>query len=157
MGIEIERKFLAQGDGWRAAAGSGTRMRQGYVVVGPSASVRVRMSGEHAWLGIKSMTAGVTRAEFEYEIPRADADRILDHLCSGVIIEKTRYRLEHGDHVWVIDVFDGENAGLIVAEIELSSESEVFSKPDWAGEEVSHDPRYYNAVLSERPYRTWDH
>lgn len=130
-------------------------MRQGYLIGSPSASVRVRVSGDQAWLNIKSGTVGVTRAEFDYEIPRADANRILDDLCPGVIIEKTRYRLEHGDHVWEVDVFDGENAGLIVAEIELASESEDFSKPEWAGEEVSHDPRYYNSVLSERPYRSW--
>ena len=130
-------------------------MRQGYLLGSPSASVRVRVSGEQAWLNIKSKTIGVTRAEFDYEIPRADADSILDTLCSGTIVEKTRFLVEHGSHVWEIDVFDGENDGLIVAEVELSSEDEAFSKPDWAGQEVSDDPRYYNSVLSERPYRTW--
>lgn len=155
MAVEIERKFLVRDDSWRASAGSGTRMRQGYLLGSPLASVRVRVSGSQAWLNIKSKTVGVTRAEFDYEIPRADADLILDSLCSGAIVEKTRYLVEHGGHVWEIDVFDGENDGLIVAEVELSSEDEAFSKPVWAGQEVSHDHRYYNSVLSERPYRSW--
>jgi len=155
LAVEIERKFLVQGDSWRAAAGIGTQMRQGYLIGSPLASIRVRVNGGRAWLNIKGRTISVTRAEFDYEIPRADADRILDDLCSGAIIEKTRYRIEHGHHVWEVDVFDGENAGLVVAEIELESESEAFSRPDWVAEEVSHDPRYYNVRLAECPYQDW--
>ena len=104
----------------------------------------------------RRVTVGVTRAEFEYEIPCADAERILDNLCSGPGVEKTRYRIDHAGHVWEIDVFEGDNDGLIVAEIELQSEKDVFTKPEWAADEVSHDPRYYNTALAEQPYRSWN-
>lgn len=155
MAMEIERKFLVGDDSWRAGAGEGIHYRQGYLSNDESCSIRVRVAGKRAWLGIKSATAGVSRREYEYPIPWEDAEAILGDLCSGPLIEKTRYRLTVGAHTWEIDVFEGDNEGLVVAEIELSREDEVFGRPTWLGPEVSDDPRYYNACLAERPYRTW--
>lgn len=160
MAIEIERKFLLLNDTWRAAADAGTQYRQGYLsrVTGTDAarsSVRVRTDGACAYLNIKSATLGIRRQEFEYEIPLTDAETILADLCVGAVVEKTRYHVTVGAHVWEIDVFSGENAGLIVAEIELRHEDEAFVRPDWLGAEVSDDPRYYNVCLAEWPYSSW--
>lgn len=160
MAIEIERKFLVLNEDWRAAADGGTVYRQGYLsrVTGTDAvrsSVRVRSDGERAFLNIKSATLGIRRQEYEYPIPAADAAALLADLCVGAVVEKTRYRVRAGRHVWEIDVFAGANAGLVVAEIELSREDEVFERPDWLGAEVSDDPRYYNVCLAERPYSSW--
>ncbi|MBI5463074.1 MAG: CYTH domain-containing protein [Gammaproteobacteria bacterium] len=160
MAIEIERKFLVLNDDWRAAADAGTQYRQGYLsrVTGPEAvrsSVRVRTDGERAFLNIKSATLGIRRQEYEYAIPLADAEAMLAELCVGARVEKTRYHVRVGAHVWEIDVFGGANTGLIVAEIELGHEDEVFERPDWLGAEVSDDPRYYNVCLADRPYGSW--
>jgi adenylate cyclase len=155
MATEIERKFLLLDDGWRAAADAGTLMRQGYLIGAEQASVRVRIAGEHAHLNIKSATLGVHRQEYEYEIPLADANEILDSLCEGPLIEKTRYHVHHGDHTWEIDVFCGDNEGLVVAEIELDTAAEDFARPPWLGQEVSDDPRYYNVCLVKHPYKDW--
>lgn len=155
MATEIERKFLVIGDAWRGAAAPGVRFRQGYLSATGKASVRVRVEGEQANLNIKSATLGVRRLEFEYPIPLEDANQMLDGLCTGGIVEKTRYRVPVGGHTWEVDVFEGANAGLVVAEIELDHEDEVFAKPDWAGAEVSDDPRYYNVCLAEHPYSSW--
>lgn len=158
MGIEIERKFLVKNDDWRTAEDGtplqGIRFRQGYLAEG-NATVRVRCEGEEGRLTIKSNTQGVSRLEFEYAIPIADAEQLLDKLCKKPLIEKTRYvRHEHG-MCWEIDVFDGENDGLIVAEVELSSEEQAFRLPAWVGAEVSADGRYYNVNLVKHPYREW--
>jgi CYTH domain-containing protein len=153
MAIEIERKFLVRGDDWRSGA-VGTDYRQGYLAIEPQCSVRVRLAGDGAWLTIKGASAGLVRPEFEYPVPRDDAEALLD-LCLPGVISKTRYVLTHGRHRWEIDEFHGDNAGLFLAEIELESEDEAFDKPDWLGEEVSHDARYYNAALSSRPYCQW--
>lgn len=160
MGIEIERKFLVLNDRWRAAADAGMRYRQAYLsrVTGADAvrsSIRVRTDGEHAYLNIKSATLGIRRQEYEYEIPLAEAEAMLADLCVGAVVEKTRYHVTVGAHVWEIDVFEGGNAGLIVAEIELGHEDEAFERPDWLGAEVSDDPRYYNVCLADRPYSSW--
>jgi adenylate cyclase len=155
MPTEIERKFLVIGDAWRAEAREATPMRQGYLPGLESASVRVRIAGERAWLNIKSATLAVTRREYEYAIPLAEARDLLDHLCARPLVEKTRYHVPYGGHVWEVDVFEGENAGLIVAEIELGAADEGFERPPWVGAEVSEDPRYYNVSLVRRPYRTW--
>ena len=160
MAIEIERKFLVLTDGWRAAADAGTPYRQGYLsrVTGTDAvrsSVRVRSDGARAYLNIKSATLGIRRQEYEYAIPLADAEAMLAELCVGAVVEKTRYHVSVGAHVWEIDVFAGANAGLIVAEIELDHEDEAFERPDWLGAEVSADPRYYTVCLAERPYSRW--
>lgn len=155
MAVEIERKFLVRDNRWRAHAGSGAEIRQGYLCDGDSVTVRVRLCDDRAWLNIKSATVGLTRAEYSYEIAYADAKRMLDELCPGPVIEKTRYEIQHAGHIWEVDVFDGDNDGLVVAEIELGSEQEAFSKPEWVAEEVSQDPRYFNAALARCPYRSW--
>lgn len=155
MGTEIERKFLVRDDRWRASADDGTEFRQGYLVGSGKASVRVRIEGERANLNIKSATLGVTRSEYEYPIPLEEAAELLDTLCEKPLIEKTRYRLTHAGRLWEVDVFAGENAGLVVAEIELPSEETPFELPPWAGREVSDDPRYYNVCLVKHPYKDW--
>lgn len=155
MAIEIERKFLLVHDGWRAAVSGSQRIRQGYLAGSATASVRVRISGDSANINIKSATLGIHRQEFEYPIPVADAAALLDSLAEGPLIEKTRYHVSHAGHIWEIDEFDGDNAGLVVAEIELSAVDEAFARPDWLGEEVSADPRYYNVALVRHPYKDW--
>ena len=155
MPSEIERKFLVRDQSWRENARDPMRIRQGYIVGGADASVRVRVSGERAWLNLKSATVSVSRAEFDYPIPLADAERILEELCVKPLIEKTRYFVDHANHCWEVDVFEGDNAGLVVAEIELGSEDERFEHPAWVGEEVSQDVRYYNAALVKHPYSSW--
>ncbi|MEJ2379872.1 MAG: CYTH domain-containing protein [Gammaproteobacteria bacterium] len=155
MGREIEKKFLVCGDAWRADAGTGIRYRQGYLTEAGSASVRVRVGGERAHLNIKSATLGIERQEYEYEIPLADAQEMLDRLCRRPLIEKTRYKVRYQGHVWEVDVFEGDNAGLVVAEIELQTADQGFALPPWAGEEVSDDPRYYNVCLVAHPYKDW--
>ena len=155
MGLEIERKFLVKSDDWRAMADPGTRYRQGYLVGSKHASVRVRIEGDCAKLNIKSATLGIRRQEYEYPIPLDEAQALLDTLCERPQIEKVRYTLRHGDHLWEIDVFEGANAGLVVAEVELASEEEALALPDWVGEEVSEDPRYYNVCLVKHPYSEW--
>lgn len=155
MPTEIERKFLVRNDGWRRHADSGTAYRQGYLVGGRESSVRVRIEGDRARLNIKSATIGVRRLEYEYEIPLHEAREMLTVLCAGPLIEKTRYLVIHEGHHWEVDVFEGDNAGLVVAEIELSHEDEPFVRPDWLGEEVSDDPRYYNVSLVSHPYKDW--
>jgi adenylate cyclase len=156
MAIEIEHKFLLANDDWRDHVSHSIRYRQGYLSSQPTSSIRVRTSNEHAWLNIKSATIGTQRHEYEYEIPLADADEILDELCKKPLIEKTRYFIYDNGHTWEIDEFDGENQGLIVAEIELSEIGENFVKPAWLGEEVTLDMRYYNNNLSINPYSTWN-
>ena len=153
MGREIERKFLVISDAWRAGA-SAVRMIQGYLTPGPPASVRLRIEGDQAWLNIKESTLAIGRAEFEYPIPVADAQAMLE-LCRGQIVSKTRHRVRHGRHTWGVDVFDGDNVGLVVAEVELKSEDEAITLPPWIGREVSVDPRYRNTYLAEHPYTTW--
>jgi len=131
-------------------------IKQGYLVGGKDASVRVRLQGETANLNIKSATLGVRRQEFEYAIPVADAEVLLRTLCHRPIIEKMRYLVPYANKQWEVDVFEGDNAGLIVAELELQEETEQYETPPWLGEEVSHDPRYYNTCLSQHPFKDWD-
>jgi CYTH domain-containing protein len=154
MGHEIERKFLVRGDAWRAAA-TGTPFRQGFLSTVPERTVRVRVAGSRGLLTIKGITIGARRAEYEYEIPLQDAQQMLDELCERPLIEKVRYLVPVGAHTWEIDVFEADNAGLVVAEIELEHEDEPFETPPWLGDEVTHDPRYFNASLVKAPYRTW--
>ena len=155
MATEIERKFLIRDDRWRQQADGGQRIAQGYLIGGRDASVRVRIEGDQANLNIKSATLGIYRQEYEYPIPLEDAREMLDNLCEKPVIEKVRYHVSYTGHVWEIDVFEGENAGLVVAEIELDSEDETFEQPDWLGEEVSDDERYYNVSLVNHPYKDW--
>ena len=154
MAQEIERKFLVTDLSWRQRA-QGTLYRQGYVPTQNQTTVRVRVVSDRGYLTIKGPTSGVSRQEFEYPIPLADAETLLADLCAPPLIEKWRYRLNVGSHLWEVDEFLGDNAGLILAEVELSSETESFSLPPWAGLEVSEDARYYNANLAKHPYRLW--
>ncbi|WP_462328317.1 CYTH domain-containing protein [Thiohalocapsa halophila] len=155
MPTEIERKFLVHGDSWRDAVESETRIMQGYLANNQNATVRVRVAGEQAWLTIKGMMRGPSRSEYEYAIPSEDAVTMLDELAVSAPIDKVRYRVRWGAHVWDLDVFAGENQGLVMAEVELASEDEPFEMPDWAGREVTGDGRYYNVNLARHPYRHW--
>lgn len=155
MAKEIERKFLVVGDQWRHLA-KGDFYRQGYIATAQAGqSVRIRIAGEQGYLTIKGPAEGLTRAEFEYEIPLEDAREMLDTLCDRPLIEKIRYRLPVGEVVWEIDEFAGDNTGLVVAEVELTSENQIFERPDWLGEEVSGQLKYYNASLVKSPYSQW--
>ena len=153
MGREIERKFLVTGEAWKVP-GQGMLIRQGYLNADPWRVVRVRTMGGRAALTIKGRSVGATRAEFEYEIPLADAHELLE-ICVQPLIEKTRYRVPVGSLVWEIDEFHGANQGLTVAECELESEDQDVPKPDWVGEEVTGDPRYFNSSLVADPFTTW--
>ena len=155
MAIEIERKFLIQNDDWRNLA-LGTVYRQGYLATGAARTVRVRIAGNSAYLTIKSASVGISRAEFEYEIPIADAAQMLDTLCDRPLIEKTRYKILHQGVLWEVDEFDGENRGLILAEVELTDPNQPLVLPDWIGQEVSDDPRYFNSNLVKHPFQSWD-
>ena len=161
MAIEIERKFLVAADAWREHAHRSVEMAQGYlndaesVVIGrQNASVRVRLEGDEARLNIKSRELGARRQEFEYPVPVADA-RALLALSVGGLIDKRRHYVEHAGHLWEVDEFLGDNAGLVVAEIELSSVDEAFEAPDWIGVEATQAPRYYNLALASRPFSQW--
>jgi len=152
MGTEIERKFLVKKGGWRNK--TATNYRQGYLSTVKERTVRVRTIEDKGYLTIKGISIGASRLEFEYEIPVQDANALLD-ICEKPIIEKNRYKVEHGGFVWEVDEFLGENLGLIVAELELESEDQYFPKPDWIGEEVTGDPRYFNSSLIKNPYSKW--
>ena len=154
MGTEIERKFLVEGDAWRQLV-QGMRYRQGYLSTVKERTVRVRTVGVKAYLTVKGVKTGTSGAEFEYEIPLEDADAMLDGLCERPLIDKTRYKIPYRGLTWEVDEFHAENEGLIVAEVELEGEDQDFEKPDWAGAEVSADPRYFNANLIAHPYRDW--
>lgn len=153
MGKEIERKFLVTGDNWRSAHAK--LLRQGYLSTDKHRTVRVRVSGESAFLTIKGLTSGATRQEFEYPIPVDDANEMLDELCQPPLIEKRRHVVRVDGMTWEIDEFLGENAGLVVAEVELQDEDQTFNRPAWLGDEVTEDPRYYNANLVLQPYSKW--
>lgn len=155
MGIEIERKFLVKSDSWRSDVESQSYLMQGYLSDTENATVRVRIQGTDALLTIKGPTSGISRAEYEYPIPVEDARAMLREIAAYPPIEKTRYKVRSADHLWDLDVFEGENAGLVLAEVELGSEEEELALPAWAGEEVSDDPRYYNVNLARHPYRNW--
>jgi adenylate cyclase len=153
MGTEIERKFLVL-DQSVLHGSTGISYRQGYLSTDPERTVRVRRAGDHAFLTIKGISEGPSRAEFEYEIPAADAEDLFA-LCEGPLIEKTRHRIEHAGLTWEVDVFDGKNGGLVLAEVEISSPDTPVAIPGWAGEEVTADPRYYNANLVHHPFQEW--
>ena len=155
MAIEIEHKFLLANDDWRKQIDRSVQYRQGYLTSSPSSSIRVRISDDRAWLNIKSATIGSHRYEFEYEIPQTDAIEMLSKLCTKPLIEKTRHIIFSNGNTWEIDEFFGDNAGLIVAEIELSEIGEEFIRPSWLGKEVTDDLRYYNNNLAKHPFREW--
>ncbi|AXT48625.1 MULTISPECIES: CYTH domain-containing protein [Chromobacterium] len=153
MAVEIERRFIVVGDDWRGLA-PGVQYRQGYLSVEKERTVRVRVVGDQAWLTLKSNISNVSRHEFEYPVPLADAQTIMGAMCP-MVVDKLRHRIEHGGFIWEVDEFFGDNAGLVLAEIELPDESTPFDKPAWIGEEVTEDGRYTNAYLSKTPYSRW--
>ena len=155
MATEIERKYLLLSDEWKKLAREHICIQQGYFGSAGKASIRVRISGNEANINIKSATLDIVRTEFEIPIPLEDAKEMIEFLCQQPVIKKTRYLVPFGSHLWEIDEFEGDNEGLIVAEIELSSVDEVFEKPAWLGEEVSNDKRYYNVCLVNNPYKNW--
>jgi CYTH domain-containing protein len=154
MPKEIERKFLVKSDSWRQLA-QGSVYRQGYISTQKAATVRVRIADNQGYLTIKGRSEKYTRAEFEYVIPVADAQEMLDTLCDRPLIEKVRYKIDWAGLTWEIDEFDGANKGLIIAEVELSDEEQQIELPDWIGEEVSDDPRYFNSNLAKVPFSQW--
>jgi len=155
MPLEIEKKYLLKNDQWRTEVISSTVFKQGYFGGGGKASLRVRIEGDKANLNIKGATIGIVRQEYEYSIPLSEAQELLDNLCEQPLIEKTRHIVKTNTHKWEIDEFTGDNAGLIVAEVELQSEQEVIQLPDWVGQEVSADEKYYNVALRTNPFKNW--
>jgi adenylate cyclase len=154
MAKEIERKFLVHPRKW-SDLGSGLVIRQAYLCSSKQSSVRVRTYGDHAFVTIKGPTSDITRDEYEYEIPAADANEIMLNLCQNPPIEKTRYRIVFKGHAWEVDEFTGANSGLTIAEVELKNSREQVELPDWIDREVSGDPRYFNSNLSIKPFSTW--
>lgn len=155
MPQEIERKFLVDHDLWRQSdKPPGQLYRQGYLQMDPERTIRVRLTPSGAFLTIKGLTTGATRAEFEYEIPRDEAQELLDHF-SVAELSKLRYKVDFEGKTWEVDEFFGDNQGLIVAEIELHSEAETFALPAWVGKEVTEEARYYNVNLTVEPFNTW--
>ena len=154
MGVEIERKFLLSGNGWRNLA-EPVLLRQGYLSLDPDRTVRVRVEGTRGVLTIKGRNQGATRGEWEYDIPLAEANELLDGLCQQPLVEKYRSKIDYKGHVWEVDEFLGVNAGLVLAEIELASEDEAFDKPGWIGADVTGERRYYNSSLITSPYTSW--
>jgi len=154
--IEIERKFLILNNDFKKEAATQKRIVQGYLNSHPERTVRIRIKGEQGFITIKGKgnESGTTRMEWEREIPATDAEQLLA-LCEKGAIDKIRYEVKAGNHLYEVDEFFGENAGLIIAEIELNDENEAFEKPSWLGTEVTGDERYYNAYLSQKPFNTW--
>lgn len=153
MGLEIERKYLIRDDSWKAGA-VGVRMTQGYLSFDRDRTVRVRLAGDEAWITIKGRGEGITRSEFEYAIPAGDAAELLK-IAVGSVIDKTRFCVQEAGHLWEIDVFHGDNDGLIVAEVELDRADEEVLLPPWVGEEVSDQRRYFNSCLAREPFKDW--
>ena len=153
MALEIERKFLVNENTWRN--GQGTMYRQGYLNSDENRNVRVRVIDDRGYLTVKGISQGATRVEYEYEIPKPDAESMLDNLCEQPLIIKKRFKIEFKGFVWEVDEFLGENQGLIIAELELESETQTFIKPKWIGVEVTGDPKYFNSNLIHRPYSKW--
>lgn len=154
MAKEIERKFLVSSDKWRSGK-TGVLYRQGYLSTHINRTVRVRLEGDRGYLTVKGRTVGAVRDEFEYEIPADEANSMLNDLCEKPLIEKTRYKIAYEKLTWEVDEFHGLNAGLVVAEVELEDEEQPVTKPEWVGEEVTDDPKYFNSNLVTRPYAKW--
>ena len=154
MSIEIERKFLVVSDTWKNHVSGQFQLKQGYLQSAPERTVRIRTSNKEGFITIKGKTEGITRTEYEYPIPFSEALSLLA-LCENTPIEKVRYLVSHGSLTWEVDVFEGLNSGLVLAEVELQHENQEIDLPDWIGKEVSSDPRYYNSTLSAHPFSTW--
>jgi adenylate cyclase len=155
MKMEIERKFLTRSDAWRSED-KRVFIRQGYLRADAGGSIRIRIVNEQAILTLKGPSSGISRSEMEYTIPRSDADNLLSELSLGRTVEKWRTCVQYAGHTWEVDEFLGENQGLVVAEIELEEEEELFEAPPWLGPEVSNDPRFFNASLALHPYSEWE-
>lgn len=155
MSIEIERKFLLKNDSWRDHYTKKMELRQGYLSSSKDCTVRVRMSDEECWVTIKGKTKNISRSEFEYLIPKADAESMLMEFAAENVVKKIRYFIDYEGSEWVVDEFFGRNRGLVLAEIELSSEHAIYEKPSWIGEDISNDYRYCNSNLSQNPYSNW--
>lgn len=156
MAIEIERKFLLKNNSWRDHYIKKMEFRQGYLSVSPDCTIRVRVSDDEGWMTVKGKARNITRSEFEYIIPKADAENMLLEFAAENIIEKVRYFIDYKGSEWIVDEFFGRNRGLVLAEIELSSENVIYEKPAWIGEDVSNDYRYCNSNLSQKPYSKWE-
>lgn len=155
MGVEIERKFLVDRSKWQILQKpAGSFYRQGYIFKEPGKTIRVRVTDQGSYITIKGKSRGATREEYEYSIPPTDAEELLRGFCEE-IVTKIRYTINFAGKTWEVDVFSGDNEGLIVAEIELTDEAEQFEIPDWVGQEVTHDKRYFNSNLSVHPYTKW--
>ncbi len=157
MAQEIEHKFLIKNNDWVEHVDKSSEYKQGYLISDDKRSIRVRISNNTAWLNIKSASIGTLRQEYEYEIPLEEGKEILNTLCEKPMIEKIRHFVPYKQHLWEIDVFSGDNEGLVVAEVELSKVGEAFEKPPWLGNEVTDDIRYYNNQLCKNPYKDWKH
>ncbi len=155
MAVEVEHKFLVADDAWRRDATASTRIVQGYLAHEGRTTVRVRITGDRAFLTVKGESRGTSRSEFEYPVPVSDAEQMLAELAVGPVIDKVRHEVPVGDHIWEVDVFAGDNAPLVLAEVELAAPGEDFVRPAWAGREVSEDPRYFNVNLAREPYSRW--
>ena len=155
MAIEIERKYLLKNNDWQTHVYQKTHYKQAYLANTKQSSVRIRIAGNKANINIKSMTLGIQRLEYEYPMPVQDANELLEQLCQKPVIEKTRHLVKYDYKIWEIDVFEGENKGLIMAEIELNHVAEKFKLPAWIGAEVSQYVRYYNVNLIQYPYQQW--
>lgn len=155
MAKEIERKFLVRLDRWRPSA-DGVHFVQGYLSSVKERVVRVRVEGTRARLTIKGLTSGMSRSEFEYPIPAADATLMLEGLCERPLIDKHRHIENVGGRRWEVDVFHGDNQGLVIAEVELQSEDDIVELPPWVGDEVTGDPRYFNSNLLAHPFNRWE-
>jgi adenylate cyclase len=155
MGTEIERKFLVSGDAWRTAVAERVSLHQGYLAVDNGNTVRIRLADHRAWLTVKGPAAGARRTEFEYAVPPDDALTLLA-LCGNRVVDKTRSRVPNAGHIWEVDEYEGPNAGLITAEVEMATESEEVQLPSWLGAEVTGDRRFDNASLSTRPFGNWE-
>lgn len=154
--IEIERKFLVRSSDWLSGH-KGVSYKQGYLSTEAFRTVRVRLEGEKGKLTIKGKKKGIAGVEFEYDIPKSDAEYLLKNICKKPVIEKVRYKIKFGGNIWEVDIFSGENKGLKLAEIELNSVNQEFKIPDWVGKEVTHDRRFRNANLVSNPYSNWKH
>ena len=155
MALEIERKYLIDLEKIGTLE-NGIRIKQGYLSTNKDAVVRVRVKNDKAYLTIKGSNSGIARLEYEYEIPLIEANEMLEKLCQKPVIDKTRYLIKHDIHTWEVDIFYGDNEGLVVAEVELSSEDEHINLPSWVKEEVSHDDRYFNSNLMKHPFKDWE-
>lgn len=156
MADEIERKFLVRSSNWRSSVAETTKIKQGYIAVNERCAIRIRTSNAHATLTIKSAGLNIVRKEYEYSIPVGDAEEMLANFCADQFVEKTRYCVNHETDMWEVDVFEGLNQGLVIAEIELESEDQAVTLPDWVGTEVSGDAKYLNNNLATRPFQTWN-